>query len=253
MLRTVITRRFICAAFFPFSSFSEYNRDENNSLLIIRNTVQKYKCYFYGNDGYPTKELQSVINTTFLSIVTGFCLGGITTISRTIETFKAENQATLFRHKFEPKRKLQNQIAINILKGGLPLAMKLGTFCFLYSSTSTFLYVYREKADPINHIIGGSVAGFIYKINMGLKGAVAGTLLGSILGTISGIMITLMLYISGYELNDVYTASNQIMVARREKIKAGLKAMESAEEEQKVKQMYDQSQKIKEAIKKQDK
>lgn len=244
MLRTVITRRFICAGVFPFNSFSEHNRDENNPLLVIRNTVQKYKCYFYGSDGYPTKELQSVINTTFVSAVTGFLLGGLPTIKHSIETFKAENQATLFRHKFEPKRRLQNKIAINMLKGGLSYAMKLSTFCFLYSGTSTFLYVYREKADPLNHIIGGSVAGFIYKINMGLKGAVAGTVLGGILGSISGIMITFILYISGYELDDVYTAGNQFIVARREKVRESMKALEKEETEQKVRQMYEQTQKI---------
>ncbi|CAK9818106.1 RPII140-upstream gene protein [Anthophora plagiata] len=245
MLRTVIARRFICAAFFPFSSFSERDHDENNSLQIIRNTVQRYKCYFYGSDGYPTKELQSVLNTTVLSALTGFFLGGLAKAVPTIETFKEENQGTLFRNKFEPKRQIQNKIAMNMVKGGLPFAMKLGTICFLFSGISTFLYVYRGRSDPMNHIISGAIAGFIYKINMGLKGSVAGTILGIILGTISGIMTTFVLYITGTELDDVYTAGNKFIVARREKIKEGMKTM-TEEKEINLQQIHEQTQKINE-------
>ncbi|CAK9818019.1 RPII140-upstream gene protein [Anthophora quadrimaculata] len=254
MLRTVITKRFICAAFFPFSSFSEHNRDENNPLLIIRNTAQKYKCYFYGSDGYPTKELQSVINTTMVGVLTGFIVGGWAKMKNTVEIFKAENQATLFLNKFEPKKMLQNKIAMNMIKGGLPYAMRLGTISFLFSSTSTFLYVYRGKFDPFNHIIGGAIGGFIYRINMGLKGVVAGAVLGSILGTISGLMTALILYISGYEMDDVYTGGYKLIVARREKIKESMRAL-AQEEDKKLKQMHERAQKINEAYatKKQDK
>ncbi|KOC64444.1 RPII140-upstream gene protein [Habropoda laboriosa] len=216
MLRTPINKRLICSAFFPFSSSSEHDSEKKYSLQIIRNTVQKYRCYFYDEDGNRTKELQSVFNTTTAGVATGFILGALSTVTHTIETFKKENQATLFKDKFEPKKLLQQKISMNMLKGGIPFGAKLGMFCFLFSSMSTFLYVYKGKFDIMNHTISGAITGFIYKVNMGLKGVIAGSVLGTILGTISGFMSVIILYISGCEMEDMYTAGNRFMVARRQ-------------------------------------
>lgn len=83
--------------------------------------------------GYPTKEVQSVVNATCAGCVTGFVLGVLHKLKEVPQTFKHKNQATLYEHKFEYRKNLQSRIEIVMLKAGFPVAMKIGLFCFLFS------------------------------------------------------------------------------------------------------------------------
>lgn len=76
--------------------------------------------------------------------------------------------------------------------------------------------MYKGKFDPLNHVISGTIAGAVYKMNMGLKGAIAGGVLGSILGAISGSVASIILYVTGTEMGDLYKASNKWIVARQQ-------------------------------------
>lgn len=68
----------------------------------------------------------------------------------------------------------------------------------------------------LNHICGGALTGFLFKMNMGLKGAVAGTVLGTILGTVSGAITMGLLFITGSDMNNVYQVNSAMAYARRE-------------------------------------
>lgn len=87
---------------------------------------------------------------------------------------------------------------------------------FFIRSVSAFLFVYRERFDVLNTMFSGAVAGFIYKMNMGLKGAFAGILLGTILGAIYGCITSFILFITQTDMNNLYEAGSKLMNARRE-------------------------------------
>lgn len=89
--------------------------------------------FILNRKGYPTKELQSVYNTTSLGFITGFLLGGINKAKDVPEIHKRENQATLYEHKFYAHREIQNKVAFALTKGGISFGIKLGFFCFLFS------------------------------------------------------------------------------------------------------------------------
>lgn len=48
MFRTVIDRRLICTAFFPFASSSDNTSNDNwTDTSKVKGFLDKYKCYFY--------------------------------------------------------------------------------------------------------------------------------------------------------------------------------------------------------------
>ncbi|KAG6803164.1 upstream protein [Apis mellifera caucasica] len=243
MLRAIINRRLICSAFFPFNFSSDSDSNGKLTELFKRKAfINKYGGYFFDEKGYPTKELQSVYNATSLGFITGFLLGGINKVKDIREIHKKENQATLYEHKFYAYRDVQNKISSALTKGGISFGIKVGFFCFLFSSVSAFLFVYREKFDVLNTMFSGAVAGFIYKMNMGLKGAFAGTLLGTILGAIYGCITSFILFITQTDMNNLYEAGSKLMNARRDKIKENAKNV-IQKEELKLKELHEYSQK----------
>lgn len=88
---------------------------------------------------------------------------------------------------------------------------------FFTRSICTFLYVYRNYTfDILNPMIGGAATGFLFKMNMGIKGSISGTVIGTILGTIYGCATQFLLFITGTEIGSTYKAAADLMNMRRE-------------------------------------
>ena len=250
MLRLAINRGVAPIALLPFFGGPSRNdavpEDKLAEITPIRVGMDKVKDFFIDENGYTTKELQSVINTTAAGMVIGFIIGGVAKSRFVTENFIADNQAAIFKNHYEAKRLLHYKVAVAICKGGLPFSFKLGTFCFLFSGTAAALQVYKGKFDPLNHVIGGAIAGAVYKTNMGLKGAVAGCVLGTILGAISGSVASIILYVTGTEMGDLYKASNKWINARQDIIHEQRKFLN--EEHKQFKQAYDDHQNMRKAM-----
>lgn len=82
---------------------------------------------------------------------------------------------------------------------------------------SSFFYVYRGyKFDILNSTFSGAITGFIFKMNMGIKGLISGTIVGTILGAFYGSVTQFLLWITGTEMENAYEAGNKLMNIRRE-------------------------------------
>lgn len=241
MFRTAISRRLICTAFFPFTWPSEQNSNKEVTKVSESKVIMdKIKDALYDQKGYPTKEFQSVMNTTFAGFVTGVIVGGLARGKDVPAKFKAENQATVYQHKYYAQKALQYNVVMAVIKGGASAGAKFATFCFLFSGISTALYVYRRQFDVLNHTCSGALTGLLFRMNMGLKGAFAGTMLGSILGSFYGTVAVTLLYITGTEVDSLYESSSKLMNARRDKIRENSKLMMAAEELE-IRQMYEKN------------
>lgn len=60
-----------------------------------------------------------------------------------------------------------------------------------------------------NYILGGSITGFLFKMNLGLRATLIGTGLGSILGGLCGGMSILILKLSGITIDETLDAQKQ--------------------------------------------
>lgn len=251
MLRLKMNKRLVQIALFPFFGLRNASDIVNepdkkvNEITPTKVTIDKIKDFFFDNDK-TTKEFQSILNSTSAGFICGFILGGIHKSRFVAEKFLAENEATPFRNHYEAKRLLQYKVATALFQGGFPFAMRLGTFCFLFSSTTIVLQMYQGKFNPSQHVIAGTLTGCIYKMNTGLKGAIAGGFLGTILGSISGLAATLILYATGTEMNDLLDASSSWIHKRKTLIKEQMSFMD--EEAKKFQEVYNENQKIRKAV-----
>lgn len=58
-------------------------------------------------------------------------------------------------------------------------------------------------------MLGGSVTGLLFKMNLGLRGALIGMGLGSILGGICGVVSLVILQLSGVTIDEILETQKQ--------------------------------------------
>jgi len=105
---------------------------------------------------------------------------------------------------------------------GAKLGAKLGTFCFIFSTITTCTTAYRGKIAVENYMLGGSITGLLFKMNLGLRAALVGSGLGGILGGVCGGISILILKLSGITVDQVLDAQQEWINSRektRERIK----------------------------------
>jgi len=193
-------------------------------------------------DGNLAKELQSTVNVTLSGFAIGLAVGGITAMRNTVETFISNNEATRFPSHFDAKRSLQNAVTVSFLKSGLKLGTKVGIFCFIFSSITTCTTAYRGRLAVENYMLGGSVTGLLFKMNLGFRATLVGTGLGGILGGLCGGISTAILKLSGVTIDEVLEAQQEWINSRDKTRKKRKECMTTELPE--VKQLYDENRKF---------
>lgn len=195
--------------------------------------------------GEVSKELQTILNVTYIGGLTGLIVGGLSTAGFATEEFIKNNKATLFNSHLEAKRALQREIIVRFAKGGAKFGSKLAIFCFIYMSTTTCLTKYAGEHSIVHHSIGGGITGLCFKLSLGMKGSIAGTVVGATLGTIGGTLVTLLMAIAGMSLDD-YQDRNKKWIQNRETAMKEAKAKNiDTETAADLKQLYDFNEKDK--------
>lgn len=64
------------------------------------------------------------------------------------------------------------------------------------------LTAYYGKPSVLHYIIGAGIAGFLFKLSLGLKGSLVGLIAGVVLGGIGGSLTLLFLKLTGMTLED---------------------------------------------------
>ncbi|EZA51339.1 RPII140-upstream gene protein [Ooceraea biroi] len=193
--------------------------------------------------GTLTKELQSIVSVTLSGSVCGMIIGGLRTTQRTVDNFIASNEATRFDNHLHAKNSLHQKVLENFISKGGGLGIKLGFFCFMFSFITTCTTAYRGKLSIENYILGASVTGLLFRVNMGIRGALVGATLGGTLGAVCGIVSMLILSLSGVSIDEVLEAQRQWIVSRKqigeENMKRGM-----AQEKPEIQQMMEETQKL---------
>ena len=250
MLRSVVNSRLFHVSWLPLlPSPNTHDKPLNGSVETTRLIpgeigMDRIKRMFHVDDGHVTKELQAIITSTVTAVIGGFLFGGLMQARHVPETFIAENQASQFNSRIDAQRQMQYKFAMAFMKGGTNVAIKLGLFCFLFSASSTCLYVYRGKFELINFTSAGALTGCLYKLNMGIKGALAGSFVGTTLGTVYGCLTLGLLYITGTKIEEVYEVHANLMNMRRDLISK--QAREYMDDDTKaMKEIYDTNMEMK--------
>ncbi|KAG5325509.1 140U protein, partial [Pseudoatta argentina] len=216
MTRLLIRSPMLMSIFPFFKSNDQYDKPANTIIKPLDDELgwdRVKKIFSLEETGY-SKELQSIINITVSGFAVGLVMAGTSSAKTTINNFIMNNEATRFLSHFDAKQSLQRLVVINFLKKGGRYGIKLGTFCFIFSSITTCTSSYRGKIALENYILGGSIAGLLFKMNLGFRGALVGTGLGSILGGVCGGVSLLILKLSGITIDEVLEAQKNWINAR---------------------------------------
>ncbi|XP_014476188.1 PREDICTED: RPII140-upstream gene protein [Dinoponera quadriceps] len=242
MIRSMLPLRgpILVATVYPFNTGSDNQYDKPVNKIIKPLIEDEYgwdrikKIFKLNEEGMFTKELQSIINITVAGSFTGMVIGGILVSKNTVNNFISNNEATKFASHFEAKRQLQRQVILSFWKNGLVMARKLGLFCLLYSTITTCTTAYRGKLRIENYILGGSITGFLNRLNLGLRASLVGASLGGTLGGICGGISIFLLYLTGTNIDEImqvhYDWINSMKERENEQIRAYMAAKEDLNE-----------------------
>lgn len=124
----------------PFDLFSEdvVSKDlPTVKAMMSENKTETGKQrlqYMFSIDefGNMSPELHSSLQVGFLGMFMGGLYGGFTRSRIAYLNFLENNQATAFKHHFDAKRKLQDQVTIAFGKGAYQFGWRLGLFSCSY-------------------------------------------------------------------------------------------------------------------------
>ncbi|XP_011647644.1 RPII140-upstream gene protein isoform X1 [Pogonomyrmex barbatus] len=214
----LLSRSPILTLIFPLEKTS-YDKPMSQTIKPLNDELswdRVKRIFTIDENGWYRKEIQSIINITLCGFATGLCMGGIVAMKNAVETFIANNEASQFISHFDAKRNLQDKVILNFLKKGTKVGLKIGLFCLIFSSVTTCTTAYRGKLAVENYMLGGSVTGFLFKINLGLRGMLVGTGLGGILGGLCGTTSIIILKLSGVTIDEILEAQQQWINSRNE-------------------------------------
>uniref|UniRef100_A0A8C5L9G0 Complex I assembly factor TIMMDC1, mitochondrial n=1 Tax=Jaculus jaculus TaxID=51337 RepID=A0A8C5L9G0_JACJA len=75
------------------------------------------------------------------------------------------------------------------IRYGWRWSWRTGLFVTIFNTVNTGLTVYRNKSSLSHFVIAGAVTGGLFRINLGLRGLVAGGILGTLLGLPMGSLL----------------------------------------------------------------
>uniref|UniRef100_A0A3Q2QQ51 Complex I assembly factor TIMMDC1, mitochondrial n=1 Tax=Fundulus heteroclitus TaxID=8078 RepID=A0A3Q2QQ51_FUNHE len=137
---------------------------------------------------YP-EELMNVINCGTLGAVTGFVYGGLPAARFARQRYIQLSQAEVYTSRVDAVRSAHNAAIRGFLRYGWRWSWRVSLIVTMVSSVSTGLSVYRDKDALSNYVAAGAVTAGLFRLNLGLRGLVAGSIIGAVLGIPMGAMV----------------------------------------------------------------
>uniref|UniRef100_A0A3B5MPM1 Complex I assembly factor TIMMDC1, mitochondrial n=1 Tax=Xiphophorus couchianus TaxID=32473 RepID=A0A3B5MPM1_9TELE len=137
----------------------------------------------------PPEEVITVMKCGILGAFTGFLYGGLPAARLARQRYIQISQAELYTSRVEAVRSAHNAAIRGFLRYGWRWSWRVSVIVTLFSSVSTGLSVYRNKDAVSNYVAAGAVTVGLFRLNLGLRGLLAGSVIGAMLGIPAGAMI----------------------------------------------------------------
>lgn len=135
------------------------------------------------------EELSTVIKCAVLGAFTGFLYGGLPAARFARQRYIQISQAEVYTSRVDAVRSAHNAAIRGFLRYGWRWSWRVSLIVTLFSSVSTGLSVYRDKDALSNYVAAGAVTVGLFRLNLGLRGLVAGSIIGAVLGIPVGAMV----------------------------------------------------------------
>ncbi|XP_028288586.1 complex I assembly factor TIMMDC1, mitochondrial [Parambassis ranga] len=141
-----------------------------------------------GTQKYP-EELINVINCCTFGAIAGFIYGGLPAARHARQRYIHVSQAELYTNRVDAVRSAHNAAIRGFVRYGWRWSWRVSVIVTLFNSVCTGLSVYQDKDAVSHHVAAGAVTGGLYRLNLGLRGLVAGSIIGALLGAPAGALV----------------------------------------------------------------
>lgn len=145
---------------------------------------------------YP-EELTNVIKSGIVAAVAGMIYGGMPAARHARQRYIHISQAEMYTSRADAVRSAHNAAIRGFVRYGWRWSWRVAAFVALFNSVSTGLSVYRDKYVLSHYAAAGAVTGGLFRLNLGLRGLVAGSIIGAVLGIPTGALIISMQSLTG--------------------------------------------------------
>lgn len=141
--------------------------------------------------------------------LTGLLVGGLNYAKLAKMNYIRKNQGTPFLNPKQAAREMHDTMFLEFARGGFKLGWRMAVFSTLYMTGVTAGFTYRNKFGIAEHVASGALTGFLFKVNMGIRGSLVGMGLGGLLGLISGAVLCTATKFSGMTVPEFRYWSHQ--------------------------------------------
>uniref|UniRef100_A0A3B4GN19 Complex I assembly factor TIMMDC1, mitochondrial n=1 Tax=Pundamilia nyererei TaxID=303518 RepID=A0A3B4GN19_9CICH len=138
--------------------------------LFDRDVTQKYP-----------EEITNVVNSSALGALAGFVYGGLPAARHARERYIQVSQAELYTNRVDAVRSAHNAAIRGFIRYGWRWSWRVAVIVTLFSSVSTGLSVYQDKDAVSQYVAAGAVTVGLFRLNLGLRGLVAGSVIGAVI------------------------------------------------------------------------
>ncbi|XP_057712550.1 complex I assembly factor TIMMDC1, mitochondrial, partial [Corythoichthys intestinalis] len=153
------------------------------------------------SQSYP-EEVTNVIKSGLFAALAGLIYGGLPAAYHAKQRYIQQSQAELYSSRVEAVRLAHNAAIRGFVRYGVRWSWRVAAFVTMFNSVSTGLSVYRDKYTLCNFAAAGAVTGGLFRLNLGLRGLVAGTIIGTALGIPTGAVIMSMYSMTGENVRE---------------------------------------------------
>ncbi|XP_039599757.1 complex I assembly factor TIMMDC1, mitochondrial [Polypterus senegalus] len=149
-----------------------------------------------------SEEITNTIKSALMAAAVGMMYGGIPAARHARKRYIEQSNAEVYRHRIEAVRSAHNAAIRGFLRYGWRWSWRVAAFVTVFNAGSIVLSVYRDKYVLGHYAAAGAITGGLFRINLGLRGLVAGSLIGGVLGVPAGALIMGMQMASGETLGE---------------------------------------------------
>ncbi|KAM9836156.1 complex I assembly factor TIMMDC1, mitochondrial [Aulostomus maculatus] len=144
-----------------------------------------------------SEEVSNVVKSGLTGALVGLVYGGLPAARHARERYIQMSQAEVYSGRVDAVRSAHNAAIRGFVRYGVRWSWRVAVFVTLFNSVSTGLSVYRDKYSLSHYAAAGAVTSGLFRLNLGLRGLVAGSIIGGVLGIPTGALIISMHSLAG--------------------------------------------------------
>ncbi|XP_003412893.1 complex I assembly factor TIMMDC1, mitochondrial [Loxodonta africana] len=144
---------------------------------------------FVKDEWRRAEELQSIYRAAISAGIIGFAYGGIPGFIHARRRYVEQSQAEIYHNQLDAVQSAHRAATRGFIRYGWRWGWRTTMFVTIFNAVNTGLNVYRNKNALSHFVVAGAVTGSLFRINLGLRGLVAGGIIGALLGTPIGSLL----------------------------------------------------------------